>query len=78
MGNRFKRLREEARMTQTELAEVSGIPLGTLRQWEQDKRIPRFDHAMRVAQALRISLDVLAGFVESAGGDEPPKRRGKK
>jgi transcriptional regulator with XRE-family HTH domain len=76
MGARFQRLREEARMTQAELAERAGIPVGTLRNWEQGIRVPRFDHAIRVAQALGVSLDVLAGLAEEQPS-EKPKRKGK-
>jgi transcriptional regulator with XRE-family HTH domain len=76
MGQRFQRLREEARMTQAELADRAGIPVGTLRNWEQGIRVPRFDHAIQVAQALGVSLDVLAGLEEAP--TEAPKRKGKK
>ncbi len=76
MGGRFKRLREQAGFSQSGLAEATGIPNGTIKNWEQDRRVPRLDHAMMVAKALGISLDTLAGM------DEPPpatpKRRGKK
>jgi transcriptional regulator with XRE-family HTH domain len=76
MGKRFHRLREQARLTQAELAERAGIPIGSLRNWEQGLRLPRFDHAIRVAEALAVSLDVLAGRVEKA--DEGTRRKGAK
>jgi transcriptional regulator with XRE-family HTH domain len=72
MGERFQRLREEARMTQLELAERSGIPLSTIRTWEQDVRVPRVDHAMQLARTLGIDMNTLLGF------DEPPERRKRK
>jgi transcriptional regulator with XRE-family HTH domain len=70
MGQRFKRLREAAGLTQAELARRTGIPMGTIRNWEQELRIPRFDHAIRAADALGISLDELAGR-------ETPKKQKK-
>jgi transcriptional regulator with XRE-family HTH domain len=75
MGERFKRLREEARMTQVEAAQRSGIPLRTLCNWEQGQRVPRLDHAMKLARALGVSMDELTGFNEPP---EAPKRRGEK
>jgi transcriptional regulator with XRE-family HTH domain len=75
MGERFRRLREQARLTQDEAAERSGIPLGTLRHWEQGHTQPKLEHAIRLARTLGVDLNTLAGF------DEPPaapKRRGKK
>jgi transcriptional regulator with XRE-family HTH domain len=49
-----------------ELAEASGVPIGTLRGWEYGRRTPLIDAALRVAEALGVSLD------ELAGRDEPP------
>jgi transcriptional regulator with XRE-family HTH domain len=76
MGERFQRLREEARMTQLEACQRSGIPLSSLRNWEQGKRLPRIDHAMRLARTLGVSMDVLVGFDEPEAGK--PKRRRKR
>ncbi len=72
MGQRFKRLREQARFSQSELAAATGIPAGTIKNWEQDRRVPRLDHAARVARALGVTIDELAGDL---GGPlpEPPK-----
>jgi transcriptional regulator with XRE-family HTH domain len=69
MGERFQRLRQEAKLTQEEASERSGVPINTLRNWEQGKRLPRLDHAVRLARALGVSMDELVGF------DEPPAER---
>jgi transcriptional regulator with XRE-family HTH domain len=61
MGARLKRVREGAGMSQSQLAAAAGVPIGTLRNWEQDRRVPLLDTAARVAKALRVSLDELAG-----------------
>jgi transcriptional regulator with XRE-family HTH domain len=71
MGQRLRRLREAADMSQPELARAAGVPVGTLRNWEQGRRIPRFDTAAAVAWALGVSLDDLAG-------EPPPRQRLKK
>jgi transcriptional regulator with XRE-family HTH domain len=71
MGERFKRLREAAGMSQSQLARAAGMPVRTLQQWEQGRRTPLFDAAVRVADALQVSLDDLAGR-------ETPKRGKKK
>jgi transcriptional regulator with XRE-family HTH domain len=59
MGQKLKALREAACMTQKQLATAAGIPLGTLRNWEQDYRSPLLSTAGLVARALRVSLDEL-------------------
>jgi transcriptional regulator with XRE-family HTH domain len=72
MGERFQRLRQAAKMTQEEASERSGIPVSTIRGWEQDKRLPRIDHAMQLARCYGIGLDELTGM------DEPPAKKQKK
>jgi transcriptional regulator with XRE-family HTH domain len=68
MGQRFKQMREAAGMSQSQLARAADVPVGSLQQWEQGRRTPLLDAAARVARALRVSLDELAG-------NEPPKGR---
>jgi transcriptional regulator with XRE-family HTH domain len=66
MGVRFKRLREAAGMSQSELAKAAGVPVGSIQGWEQGRRTPLLDAAARVAQALNVSLDELAGISPAA------------
>jgi transcriptional regulator with XRE-family HTH domain len=72
MGERIRRLRDAAKMTQEELSQRGGIPLGSLQKWEQDKRLPRIDHAVQLARALGVTMDELTGF------DEPQAARQKR
>jgi transcriptional regulator with XRE-family HTH domain len=71
MGARLKRLRESANMSQEALAREADVSLGAVRNWEQDRRVPMLDAAMRVAAALSISLDELADCIL------PSKKKGK-
>ncbi len=66
MGARFKRLREAAGMSQSELAKASGVPLRSYQQWEQGRRTPLLDAAAKVAEALGVSVDELAGVKPQA------------
>ncbi len=61
MAERFKRLREAAGLSQSQLARASGIPLKTLQTWEQGNRTPLLDAAVKVADALDITMDELCG-----------------
>jgi transcriptional regulator with XRE-family HTH domain len=69
-GERLKRLRREAGLSQSQLARAAGVPIGTLRNWEQNRRVPLLDTAARVARAIGVSLDELAGQPEAAS---PPQ-----
>ena len=77
MGDRLKRLREEAGLSQPKLARAAGVPVGTLRNWEQNLRVPRLDTAFKVAKALGISLDVLADAVAVRKSQKRPRRKGE-
>jgi len=72
MGERLQQLRHAKGLTQPQLAEAVGVPVGTLRNWEQGRVLPQFSAAYQLAKALGVTLDELAGKVfESA------KPRGK-
>jgi transcriptional regulator with XRE-family HTH domain len=67
MGVRLKALRQARGLSQAQLAKLSGIPKGTLLQWEYGLRTPLLDAALKLADALEITLDELAGR-------EPPRK----
>jgi transcriptional regulator with XRE-family HTH domain len=71
MGQRFKDLRERAGLSQAELARATGIPKASIQGWEQGRRTPLLDAAAKVAEALDVSLDDLAGI------GNPPRRKSK-
>ena len=75
MGERFKRLREAAGLSQSEAAAKAGLPFGTLRNWEGGRREPLLSAAAKLAVALGCTLEELAGIDAPA---QPPKRRGNK
>ena len=66
----LKQARERAGLSQPALARAAGIPVGTLRNWEQNVREPRLPAAVKLADALGCTLDELAGRT-------PPKKGGK-
>jgi transcriptional regulator with XRE-family HTH domain len=69
MSVRLKQLREAGGMTQAALAKAAGVSLRTYQTWEQGVRTPLIDAAAKVAQALNVSLDELAGI------DSPSRRK---
>jgi transcriptional regulator with XRE-family HTH domain len=56
-GRRLKELRARAGLTQAQLAELSAVPLGTIRDYEQGNRDPLLSTAFKLARALKLSLD---------------------
>lgn len=60
LGQRIRAAREALGESQVNLAAAAGISLGYLSQIENDQREPTLSIAVRLARALKISLDELA------------------
>lgn len=58
---RIGALRRQKKMTQRELAKAAGIPLRTLKAWEVEKQPDSLPVVLRIAAALEVTLDQLAG-----------------
>lgn len=75
-GERLKSFREAAGWSQPELAANSGVPVGTIRDYEQGRRKPLLDTAVKLARALRQPLEA---FLPDAAPDKPKTaKRGKR
>jgi DNA-binding XRE family transcriptional regulator len=61
MALRLVELRRARGLTQEKLARAAGITVDAVRKWEAAKRSPSFEMAIRLANALDIGLDELAG-----------------
>jgi transcriptional regulator with XRE-family HTH domain len=59
VATRIQSLRRAAGFSQSGLAKAAGIPVGTIKNWEQGIRTPRLDMASKVCKALKVSLDQL-------------------
>ena len=59
-ADKLKALRKQKGFSQEELSKVSGIPVMTIRSWEQGSRTPRDIYVIeRLCNALEISIDDL-------------------
>lgn len=63
MGQRLQRLRERINLSQPQFAAKAGVPVGTLRNWEQDWRLPSLPAAVRLAAALGVTVDELVAGI---------------
>lgn len=71
-GDKLKAARQAAGLTQAALAESSGIPLGTIREYEQNKREPLLSKAGKLARALKQPLEA---FLPTEDGTPAAKRK---
>lgn len=67
MGDAVRRLREEAGLSQEELAARVGRASSWLSQVESGNRDPSWGDVRRLARALGVSLETLADIAEGRG-----------
>ena len=59
VGNRIKKARKDAGLTQKELGERLGLSFQAVAQWENDLRKPKMETVQRIADALEIDVNWL-------------------
>jgi transcriptional regulator with XRE-family HTH domain len=70
-GQHLRALREEAGLSRAELARRAGVPVSTLRNWENDRGFPGLAASLRLAGARGAGVERLAEGVEDPGEDGP-------
>lgn len=68
-GHRIKVLRVDARMSQQDLSEATGINATTIARYETGEFMPGLDNAFLIAKALNCSIDDICAL------PDPSKRR---
>lgn len=56
----LRTLRESAGFTQEQLAKELNLGIRIISDWENGKKVPKFDNAVSLASALKVSLKTLA------------------
>ena len=56
---KIKELREKAKLTQAELADVLGVKRVTVSQWERGENKPRIDTLIKMSQLFKVTTDYL-------------------
>jgi transcriptional regulator with XRE-family HTH domain len=59
-GGRLKELREQAGLTQEQLAHAAGLTKDGIAQLEQGRRSPSWETVLAVAEALKVSCEAFA------------------
>lgn len=66
--NRLKKLRQEKKLTQTELADEIGVTKLSISNWENEKHDIKSDKAQQLADYFGVSVGYLLGLESSQGG----------
>jgi transcriptional regulator with XRE-family HTH domain len=59
-AERLQELRERAGLSQAQLANVTGIPVWTVRGYEQGRREPLWDVLFKLSRGLGVSCEAFA------------------
>ena len=65
----FKRARRLSGMTQRDVCDETGIPLGTLRRWEQGVNGPDVGSLIELANLYGVTVGQLVGLTEGPAAD---------
>jgi transcriptional regulator with XRE-family HTH domain len=79
-GDMLKESRERAGLTQKQLAERTGLPLGSIRNWEQNHRVPRLGVVPLLARAVGVPIEqlLLTMAAQATAPERPTPKRHKK
>jgi transcriptional regulator with XRE-family HTH domain len=77
-ADRLKELREQAGLSQPQLAAASGLPVGSIRQYEQGRRDPLWQVLFKLADALGVSAEAFRDCIDACQGEgKPSTARGR-
>lgn len=73
-GKVLSDLRLTEGLSQAELAKMTGVPLGTIREYEQGRREPLFSNLKKLATVLKMDLNALPfPLIEETKKSKPKK-----
>ena len=64
-SDRLRGLREDRDLTQSDIAKVLGTTYQYYSTYESGKRTLPFERAMKLARFYNVSLDYIAGFIDT-------------
>ena len=59
IGEKITKLKKSKKLSQTDLAKITGISRDAISKYERNEVVPSVDYAKRIADALGVSLDYL-------------------
>jgi transcriptional regulator with XRE-family HTH domain len=75
----IQQLREQAGLSQSQLARKAGVPVRSVQNWEQGHRLPRAQALLPLARALAVPVEKLIKAMDDASQSEPaPAKKARK
>jgi transcriptional regulator with XRE-family HTH domain len=76
-AEKLRELREAAGLTEFQVADLAGVPRGTVHDYAVGRRLPSLVNACRIARALGVTCHAFA-FCDDVLGEATPPRPGRK
>lgn len=73
--DRLRKLRKEAKETQSALAKAIQISLNQVARFEKGEQKPGFDNLWKLADHFQVTMDYLAGRTEDQRAPNEPVKR---
>jgi transcriptional regulator with XRE-family HTH domain len=70
IGNKITELRKEQNLSQTDFAKTVGVSREMIGRYERNEVMPSIEVAKKIADALEVSLDYLAGGDKKVNADK--------
>lgn len=70
IGNKITELRKQKNLSQTDFAKAVGVSREMIGRYERAEVMPSIEVAKKIADALEVSLDYLAGDAKKAAVDK--------
>jgi len=67
LGKTIKRLREEKKLTQPQLAKLMGVSNGIISIWENNINEPKATYIKKLALIFGVSSDLILGLEDESG-----------
>jgi len=86
-AQKMRELRDGLGLSEAKLAELSGVPFGTIHEYGLGRRMPSFAAVVQIAKALGVECTAFADCEDIRSGSEsekkptpkkPPTKKGKK
>jgi transcriptional regulator with XRE-family HTH domain len=76
-AQKLRELREQAGLTEFQMADLAGLPRGTVHEYAIGRRMPTLVNACKLARALGVTCHAFAPC-DDVLGDVAPPRPGRK
>ena len=76
-AERLREMRDGKGLSEAKLADLSGVPFGTIHDYGLGRRAPSFSNVVKLASALGVECTAFSGC-EDVAGEEPMKPAVKK